>query len=165
MKTYRGWRRADGTAFVRIATNGELWRLSLRLDLCSHSPSGFEWGHTGSGPAQLALAILADALRHDPSAIGLHQPFKFEVIAALPREEPWHMTTDEVLQKAAAISELPLHRMEDGTIHRACPDCTGYLRDHGMITVDALGIHEYAPGVTVEDARRAVGGRHHGGRT
>jgi hypothetical protein len=44
MKTYRGWRRADGIAFVRIVTNGELRRLSLRHDLCSHSSSSFEWG-------------------------------------------------------------------------------------------------------------------------
>jgi Family of unknown function (DUF6166) len=162
MKTYRGWRRADGTVFVKIADKGELLRLKLRLDLCNHSPTGFEWGYTGSGPAQLALAMLADALRHDPSAIGLHQPFKFKVIAALPRDEPWHMTVDEVQQRAAAISELPLHRMADGSIHRACPDCTGYLRDHGMVVVDALGIHEYAPGVTEQDARRMVGGPHRG---
>lgn len=34
--------------------------LPLRLDLANHSPSGFEWGYMGSGPAQLALALLAD---------------------------------------------------------------------------------------------------------
>jgi Family of unknown function (DUF6166) len=34
--------------------------LPLYLELRSHSPTGFEWGYAGSGPAQLALAILAD---------------------------------------------------------------------------------------------------------
>jgi len=30
------------------------------LELADHSPSGFEWGYGGSGPAQLALALLLD---------------------------------------------------------------------------------------------------------
>ena len=30
------------------------------LELVNHSPSGFEWGYGGSGPAQLALAFLLD---------------------------------------------------------------------------------------------------------
>jgi hypothetical protein len=77
MKTYRGWRRADGIAFVRIVTNGELRRLSLRHDLCSHSSSSFEWGRRRPSRSW-------PMLRHDPSAIGLHQPFKFKVIATLP---------------------------------------------------------------------------------
>lgn len=34
--------------------------LPLRLDLWNHSPTGFEFGYGGSGPAQLALAILSD---------------------------------------------------------------------------------------------------------
>lgn len=35
-----------------------------------HSPSGFEWGHQGSGPADLALAILIDYLREHPPRKG-----------------------------------------------------------------------------------------------
>ena len=31
----------------------------------SHSPSGFSWGYGGSGPAELARAILVDALREE----------------------------------------------------------------------------------------------------
>jgi Family of unknown function (DUF6166) len=160
MKTYRGWRSADGTTFVRIANTCELQRLPLRLDLVNHSPTGFEWGYTGGGPAQLALAIVADALRDGTTAVVLHQPFKFKIIAGLSREDAWHMTVDEVQQKAAAVSELPLLRAENGSIRRACADCIGYLRDHGMVIVDALGVHEYAPGDTLADARRAVGDRH-----
>lgn len=47
--------------------------LPLRLGVRNHSPTGFSWGYNGSGPAQLALAILCDHLRafaHDiPLAI------------------------------------------------------------------------------------------------
>ena len=30
-------------------------------ELWNHSPDGFNWGYGGSGPAQLALALLLDA--------------------------------------------------------------------------------------------------------
>ena len=50
--------------------------LDLRLDLFNHSPTGFEWGYGGSGPAQLALAILAERLSDDAMAVRLHQAFK-----------------------------------------------------------------------------------------
>jgi hypothetical protein len=57
--------------------------LPLRLDLWNHSPTGFEFGYGGSGPAQLALAILADCCG-DELAVAYHQPFKWAVIARLP---------------------------------------------------------------------------------
>ncbi len=34
--------------------------LPKMLELRNHSPTGFNWGYAGSGPCQLALAILAD---------------------------------------------------------------------------------------------------------
>jgi hypothetical protein len=57
--------------------------LPLRLDLWNHSPTGFEFGYGGSGPAQLALAILADCCG-DELAAAYHQAFKWAVIARLP---------------------------------------------------------------------------------
>ena len=57
--------------------------LPLRLDLWNHSPTGFEFGYGGSGPAQLALAILADCCG-DELAVTYHQAFKWAVIARIP---------------------------------------------------------------------------------
>jgi hypothetical protein len=67
-----------------------------------HSPTGFEWGYSGSGPAELALNVLAILLPHsgglDPwntarlsgtvsnDAWILHQDFKARFIATLPAE-------------------------------------------------------------------------------
>lgn len=50
------------------------------LSLRSHSPDGFNWGYAGSGPAQLALAIL---LTFVPKEIALkyYQDFKFQHVA------------------------------------------------------------------------------------
>lgn len=59
--------------------------LDPRLDLWNHSPTGFECGYGGSGPAQLALAILAHCCGDD-LAVKYHQAFKWAVVGALPRE-------------------------------------------------------------------------------
>jgi Family of unknown function (DUF6166) len=67
--------------------------LDPRLDLWSHSPTGFEWGYGGSGPAQLALALLAHHLQDDARAVSLHQHFKRDFVAGLPHED-WFVTSD-----------------------------------------------------------------------
>ncbi len=53
---------------------------ALRLDLYNHSPTGFEWGYWGSGPAQLALAMLADCLASDEQAL-LYQRYGIDLSA------------------------------------------------------------------------------------
>jgi hypothetical protein len=63
--------------------------------LWNHSPSGFEWGYCGSGPAQLALALLADHLGDDEQALNLYQRFKWVVVAELPKKR-WKLTTHEI---------------------------------------------------------------------
>lgn len=85
MKTslfYKGTRTENGAEVVKIV-DGVEYPLDLRLDIHNHSPTGFEWGYSGSGPAQLALAILADYLKDDNKAQNLHQHFKADVIAGL----------------------------------------------------------------------------------
>src|SRR5262249_34762079 len=105
IKVYHGYRDADGHCRILVMTEGDISALPPRLDLESHSPTGFEWGCAGSGPAQAALAILADALGDDRRAIRLHQPFKFEVIAKLPRDQSWKLASDWVCE-AAEFLEL-----------------------------------------------------------
>src|SRR5262249_47817253 len=72
-----------GKCQVWVVENGESRSIDPRFDLFNHSPTGFEWGYGGSGPAQLALAILADALGNDLDAMRLHQRYKFKVIDQL----------------------------------------------------------------------------------
>lgn len=55
--------------------------------LINHSPCGFEWGYDGSGPAQLALAILLDFLGDEEMAVKHHQAFKRQIICQLPQED------------------------------------------------------------------------------
>ena len=84
--------------------------LNPRLDLWNHSPTGFEWGYGGSGPAQLALALLADHLGDDRKAVELHQPFKWAVVAKLPKQG-WTLTTEQITQ-ALESSALQQTRAE-----------------------------------------------------
>jgi hypothetical protein len=71
--------------------------LPLRLDIVNHSPTGFSWGYSGSGPAQLAVAILADWMTCDYAARALHQRFKAAAIAGLP-EKHWSLTDDDLVR-------------------------------------------------------------------
>ena len=88
-------RPSDGVT-VRAANKPETRRgLALRLDLASHSPTGFAWGYAGSGAAQLALALLADALGDDARALRLHQDFKARVVMRLPRR--WTLTRSRIV--------------------------------------------------------------------
>jgi len=63
-RRYRGVRWPDRCV---VLVDGK--PLAPRNDLFDHSPSGFEWGYGGSGPAQLALALLADHFVHRPAAM------------------------------------------------------------------------------------------------
>lgn len=90
MKTYEG--RREGYAVI-VTADGR--PLNPRLDLWNHSPTGFEWGYGGSGPAQLALALLADHLADDYQAVLHHQDFKRVVVAQLPYRG-WKLTGSQM---------------------------------------------------------------------
>lgn len=60
-----------------------------------HSPTGFEWGYLGSGPADLARSILLAVGTPKELADSIYQDFKREIISALPHEG-WQMTVESV---------------------------------------------------------------------
>jgi hypothetical protein len=97
VKHYSGTRVA-GEAIVTV--DGQA--LDPRLDLCCHSPNGFEWGYAGSGPAQLALAILADHLGDPSEALAYYQDFKFAVVAGF-RRDGWKLTSKEIQRSMDAL--------------------------------------------------------------
>jgi Family of unknown function (DUF6166) len=69
--------------------------LNPRLDLLNKSPQGFEWGYNGSGPAQLAFAILMHEIKVESFATILFQDFKSACIAPLNRDY-WTITTEQI---------------------------------------------------------------------
>lgn len=104
MKTYSGTHSDEAGGQVVLVQEGErITPLKPRHDLWNHSPDGFNWGYGGSGPAQLALALLADALGNDEEAVRLHQRFKWEWVSGF--DTSWDMT-DEAIRAWAAQQEV-----------------------------------------------------------
>ncbi|MPZ50844.1 MAG: hypothetical protein GEU75_16355 [Dehalococcoidia bacterium] len=97
----------DGRGLTNEPNLGEPGAL---MHIPFHSPDGFEWGYAGSGPADLALAILADYFEEPPEqvlgalrslwaprskAVALHQEFKEQFIARERRNE-WRLGSDVI---------------------------------------------------------------------
>jgi len=86
-------RHVGGAAVMRRDEKGGISALPFRWDLVNHSPTGFEWGYGGSGPAQLALALLVDATGDEQWSLTHYQSFKWEVVSSLPWEWELHQET------------------------------------------------------------------------
>lgn len=98
--------RESGSCVVHVSGGGTRRKeLPLRLNVFNHSPSGFEWGYGGSGPAQLALAMLIEAFPDKSSdwVVRVHQAFKFKVVGSLSRDR-WSMTIAEVRRIAEELA-------------------------------------------------------------
>jgi hypothetical protein len=105
MKTYRGIpvRDDQGSFIVKVYTNRVRQGQPVRIldiapsqALWNHS-DGFAWGYCGSGPAQLALALLLDATGNKDLAVDVHQAFKAEVVAGFEIGRTWTYSEDQVL--------------------------------------------------------------------
>jgi hypothetical protein len=89
VKTYVGGRSLAG---AEVTVDGK--PLDPRYDLKRLSPTGFEWTYEGNGPAQLALALLADHLGDDARALALYDAFMRAVVAEL--DNSWELTSAEI---------------------------------------------------------------------
>src|SRR5471030_657439 len=103
MKIYHGTQTEKGSAVV-VEENGEFRALDPRHDLRNHSPTGFSWGYSGSGPAQLALALAADVLGDDQKAQDVYQRLKFKLIGGL-RDEEWVLNEAHVREVIESIQQ------------------------------------------------------------
>jgi hypothetical protein len=83
-----------GNWFDEVRVNGSILDPARSQKLVNHSPDGFAWGYAGSGPAQLALAILLAAGLDDDTAVALHQAFKAEHVATLPDGDDFVLAVD-----------------------------------------------------------------------
>ena len=122
MKVYSGRREGER---VTVTVDGQ--PLDPCLGLRNFQAGGFEWGYGGSGPSQLALAILAE--HAGPQAAGVvedlvtggaevvpvalvHVPaverhFVQTVIAEIETGN-WRLTSDEIDQRIAPTTIVPM---------------------------------------------------------
>lgn len=91
----------DQLGNVVVCADGLMLDWESTLKLRNHSPTGPEWGYCGSGPAQLALALLVHALRgQDLVALELYQEYKRQVVALWDKNH-WTTTRVAILQWVA----------------------------------------------------------------
>lgn len=74
-----------------VYVDEEILSIVPSLKVFNHSPTGFGWGYNGSGPAQLALAILLLLCPQD-QAIMLYQRFKKDFIAPLKIDNDFELS-------------------------------------------------------------------------
>lgn len=101
MSTYMGTRLGEVTD---VTVDGE--PLDPRLDLRALSENGFEWGYVGSGPYQLALAILAHELG-ERRALGNYRSFCENTIARL-KQDHWVMDGDRIEKSLDGVVEVDM---------------------------------------------------------
>ena len=101
MKVYTGTRAGE-----RITVEVDGQPLDPRLDLRDFHANGFEWGYEGSGPSQLALALLAD--HGDPStALGNYRQF-VQIFIAEIEDDNWRLTSEEIDQRIGETAIVPM---------------------------------------------------------
>lgn len=110
---YWGKRVSEGgpqPVYRQLLPDGEATQLSPAPSqrLRNHSPDGFQWGYGGSGPAQLALALLLDVTSSPDLAQSCYQDFKFHWVASWG--ESWSITSREILQWIARFRTQELHK-------------------------------------------------------
>jgi len=113
MRTYTG-KRINATEVKVTYTDSGLLKevrgvkkLPLRpsLEIVNHSPDGFNWGFGGSGPAQLALALVYDAIKQDNPTLSLmevrgkalyhYQDFKWAYVIGW--DDTWEITSKDIV--------------------------------------------------------------------
>lgn len=102
-KTYVG-RKKYGLE-VKIQEYGIERRLTpgASIKLVNHSPTGFCWGYAGSGPAQLALAILLDVTANKLIALDHYQDFKWAFVARWG--DSFSITDSEVFEWLSYVNQ------------------------------------------------------------
>jgi hypothetical protein len=101
MKRYFGMRIGKHLCAVWVLGEGNTGFLSPRLSLRMFSATGFGWGDDGppAQQAQLALALLCDAIEDDEIALTLYAQCQGELLLKLPAEG-WMLTQDDILRWA-----------------------------------------------------------------
>ena len=78
-----------------VLVNGRPLDPAPSLRLRNHSPTGFSWGYGGSGPAQLALAILLNEYGAD-FATRHYQEFKSLFVAGPSMDSAWSVDSNAI---------------------------------------------------------------------
>ena len=95
-------RRHTATGVV-VTVDGRPLYPQRSQKLHNHSPDGFNWGYGGSGPAQLALAILLDFTDDPELSLRHYQVFKSLFVEKMSHN--WEVSGDVIRQWIEELEE------------------------------------------------------------
>jgi hypothetical protein len=95
MTIYRGYRESQ-VGHQLVTKDNDLLMPGPSQKVWNHSPGGFNWGYGGSGPAQLALAILLDVTGDEKLAVEHHQAFKWAFVSGWG--DRWEISSEQILE-------------------------------------------------------------------
>lgn len=102
MAIYTGERQGE---VIKVTVDGV--SLDSRNDLRDLSTDGFEWGYVGSGPYQLALAILAHHFDDPATALGNYRSF-CEILVLRFAPEGWRLESDAIDAALEGVIEVDM---------------------------------------------------------
>lgn len=85
-------------------------KVNIQQRIVCHSPDGFEWGYSGSGPSDLALNILSMFIGQEAAERGdLYQQFREHFITPMPR-------VGGTIKKEAILNWIAEQEQQDGAV-------------------------------------------------
>jgi len=106
------WETREVTLIELETGNAQVLDPKPSQKIINHSPDGFNWGYGGSGPAQLALAILLK-FEDKEFARNNYQKFKWDIVANLPQSN--FVMTDQTIQEWLSVHLKEEVLANDGT--------------------------------------------------
>lgn len=101
---YAAWRRPvsgnadDSDEQVWFIRDSEVGLLEPREDLADHSSAGLSWGCSGTGAAQLSIAILMEVLNDWPRVERIYLEFMDQLVMRIPQGRNWILEGAVVLR-------------------------------------------------------------------
>jgi hypothetical protein len=90
---------------VFVVRDGKVRLLDPRMDLELCSPDGLSWGYPGSGPAQLAVAMLMEVLGDPERVQRIRHQFHDRFVARIPQNRNWTADGADILAIALEIEQ------------------------------------------------------------
>jgi hypothetical protein len=105
------WRReenGDANLYdeqVFVVRDGQVHLLNPRTDLEHCSPDGLSWGYRGSGPSQLAVAMLMEVLGNWERVQRIRHQFSDHFVSRIPQDRNWTADGSDILAIALEMEQ------------------------------------------------------------